>query len=555
MNSNYQDIFDVASDENEFNINTISLRSTNINNNDDQNNQKEYENISLDDNLSKNLSIMSLGNSINDHLFSFKNKTQLLLSSLQVTQIDPNFTNSIKETQSLFSLFTEIKLSSSMYMYNNSKANFFYKEYARILNSVFKDSKYDKQLFSKYIKTFTYFSTTKNFAPITYNEQKYTSDHLWGSLIRVYQMVLAKFFLDIQIQHFVTKTLKIDINHRAINPIHLYIDDATFSQLKYEMLLLFTDNPILISNLLNIEYFDSFIKQMPSLLQEYTQQELDEERDSFIVNKVLAPFSIGLIANCYRLILTQTSSFELKMELNSSLMVEIIKEIIEQFSLFNKRIEVLLFDSFISEEVIMNKCFVKFNDYICLEDVNKYNINQTIQYKEREFSLKEGMNALLFVEITLGENEIASDYQSIVTEVFKIRNNLGFIGCLKKSQSFIYFIGETRGRLIGLNPNKCRNAVMDIKDYLNYETFASFQPNSSNVTLMSLRDIGPRLVLCFQFKSIMEYKDLVSDLKKHSSLEKKLFVFDGDTIVDNSNYKNDVIEFENNNPDSISDSL
>ena len=383
----------------------------------------------------------------------------------------------------------------------------------KIFEKTFINNHYFREFYRKYKRTLFYFSTRNKFIKPVYKDNVYfISDYIWGNLFRCFQMIFANLFCEIKMKEYLIKNLNINLNNEEIRKtLSLFIDEVHLNEIKYDILILFMDNPLKIETLIQNDNFTFFFKEK----FHKTLESIDNfDNNAFKVSQVMSPFSIDMLyksSNYFKYIsrynyLRNAGEINL-MSLN---IMNAFNEIINQYNLFDRKINIINFNNEIEEEKILNKCFIK------VIDIHNEKINNLYECKGQYYKYNEGVNCLMFVKVKLGKMSIKDEYVKNLPNYFKIQGNKGFIGKIsEKENDYAYFIGETDGILLGISPNNNLDSINDINELIQKDKFSTFELNENNLFLINYCDISPFIIFVFQFTCLDEYKSLIVDIKKH----------------------------------------
>ena len=383
----------------------------------------------------------------------------------------------------------------------------------KIFEKTFINNHYFREFYRKYKRTLFYFSTRNKFIKPVYKDNVYfISDYIWGNLYRCFQMIFANLFCEIKMKEYLIKNLNINLNNEEIRKtLSLFIDEVHLNEIKYDILILFMDNPLKIETLIQNDNFTFFFKEK----FHKTLESIDNfDNNAFKVSQVMSPFSIDMLyksSNYFKYIsrynyLRNAGEINL-MSLN---IMNAFNEIINQYNLFDRKINIINFNNEIEEEKILNKCFIK------VIDIHNEKINNLYECKGQYYKYNEGVNCLMFVKVKLGKMSIKDEYVKNLPNYFKIQGNKGFIGKIsEKENDYAYFIGETDGILLGISPNNNLDSINDINELIQKDKFSTFELNENNLFLINYCDISPFIIFVFQFTCLDEYKSLIVDIKKH----------------------------------------
>ena len=420
----------------------------------------------------------------------------------------------------------------------------------QIFEKIFINSHFYKEFYKKFKKTLFYFSTrNKLIKPIHKDNVYFISDYIWGNLYRCFQMIFANLFCEIKIKEYVIKNLHIDLNNEeSRKTLPLYIDEVHLNDIRYQILILFMDNPIKLEKLIQNENFIFFFKEkFPKILESIDSFDNNTFKICQIMAPflIMAPFSIDMLyksSNYFKYIsrynyLRNAGEINL-MSLN---IMNAFNEIINQYNLFNRKINIINFNNEIEEEKILNKCFIK------ITDIKNEKINNLYDYQGQYFKYNEGVYCLLFVKVKLGKNSIKNIYLKNLSSIFKIQGNKGFIGKIsEKENDYAYFIGETDGILLGISPNNNLDSINSIDELTQKEKFSSFELNDSNLFLINYCDISPFIIFVFQFSCFDEYKSLIIDIKKHTNIKNPILNLKKNNKDNIDLFSSELLSFDNN---------
>ncbi len=421
----------------------------------------------------------------------------------------------------------------------------------QIFEKIFINSHFYKEFYKKFKRTLFYFSTRNNLIkPIHKDNVYFISDYIWGNLYRCFQMIFANLFCEIKIKQYVINNLHIDLNNEEIRKtLPLYIDEVHLNDIKYQILILFMDNPIKIEKLMQNENFSFFFKEkFPKILESIDSF----DNNTFKISQIMAPFSIEMLykSSNYFKYISRYNYLRNAGEINLSSLniMNAFNEIINQYNLFNRKINIINFNNEIEEEKILNKCFIK------ITDIKNEKINNLYDYQGQYFKYNEGVNCLFFVKVKLGKNSIKNIYLKNLSSIFKIQGNKGFIGKISgKENDYAYFIGETDGILLGISPNNNLDSINSIDELILKEKFSTFELNESNLFLINYCDISPFIIFVFQFSCLDEYKSLIIDIKKHMNIKNPILKLKINKKDTTELFASELLSFDNyNNPNNIS---
>ena len=414
----------------------------------------------------------------------------------------------------------------------------------KIFEKTFINNHYFREFYRKYKRTLFYFSTRNKFIKPVYKDNVYfISDYIWGNLFRCFQMIFANLFCEIKMKEYLIKNLNINLNNEEIRKtLSLFIDEVHLNEIKYDILILFMDNPLKIETLIQNDNFTFFFKEK----FHKTLESIDNfDNNAFKVSQVMSPFSIDMLyksSNYFKYIsrynyLRNAGEINL-MSLN---IMNAFNEIINQYNLFNRKINIINFNNEIEEEKILNKCFIK------ITDIKNEKINNLYDYQGQYFKYNEGVYCLLFVKVKLGKNSIKNIYLKNLSSIFKIQGNKGFIGKIsEKENDYAYFIGETDGILLGISPNNNLDSINSIDELTQKEKFSSFELNDSNLFLINYCDISPFIIFVFQFSCFDEYKSLIIDIKKHTNIKNPILNLKKNNKDNIDLFSSELLSFDNN---------
>lgn len=335
--------------------------------------------------------------------------------------------------------------------------------------------KYEKK-FSKIISV-TYRS---NFKPQTNikNNKKYTTDCGWGCMIRSSQMILC----------------------RALYKVFKY-------NLKQNDNLTRIIVPFIMENNLKINEAEnagmtSYINKLKSL----------GKKDIIGVDP---PFSIHKICILGE-IFGRTSG-----EWFSDYELPKIYDIINSTFDIIPNLSIIHFNSYVDFKIILNRCFKEENieDNIIKNSTENNNINnenKTIIDGKNYIMEKMG---LIFISVRLGLEEVNPDYFPSLKRIFDCKENIGFIGGKKNSNSASYFFGYYDNNLLFLDPHHNYPSIINL-DNNNINTYINKVVYKINFT-----SLKAGFTIGFIFRNIKEFNELLTFFRSLNDEKYPCFTF------------------------------
>ena len=345
-------------------------------------------------------------------------------------------------------------------------------------------AKYEKK-FSKIISVTyrSYFKPQKNIK----NNKEYTSDCGWGCMIRSSQMILC----------------------RGLYKIFKY-------NLKQKDNLTRIIVPFIMENNLKInetEYFGmtNYIDKLKSL----------GKKD---IIEIDPPFSIHKICILGE-IFGRTSG-----EWFSDYELPKIYDIINSTFDIIPNLSIIHFNSWVEFEIILNRCFKEENlsdkiDNNIIENNNINNENKIIIDGKNYIMEKMG---LIFISVRLGIEEVNPDYFPSLKKLFDCKENIGFIGGKKNSNSASYFFGYYDNNLLFLDPHHNYPSI-NILDNNNINTYIN-----KVVYKINLNSLKAGFTIGFVFRNIKEFNELLTYFRSLNYEKYPCFTFTEKKVKRNS---------------------
>ena len=471
-------------DNNIDNNNIIIDNNNNINNNND--------NIIISINDTNVIKIDNIDNeNKNNENFDIKNSeknTKIFSNLFVISQKEEEKKEEIKDSK-IKNIFSSIKSTISNSLNINMKKFInedSYKLPIQLFQRVFIHSTYYNNFYKKYKKNFFYFSKRNN-----NNNNNFYNENLNN----IFQSIFANLIFEKKIFFYIENELKLDkkkeIKKKDFN---LYVDSEKINTFRYEIILLFFDNPIKLEEVMNNSEMKSFFNKSENfekILNVLCNN--NHHINNFKIEKMFSPFSLNFLKILEKF--NNENNNENK-----------IKKIIKNFELISKyfnilpNLEIFFFEKFINEKEILNK----------------------ILDSEKNFLNK---NCLIFLKMNLSNKII--EYQKLILKYFLIRQNKGFISkLLNNNNNYFYFIGHYNDLLITFNYNLVLENIKDEKDLLNFYNFNSFEISKENLVLINPKFINyEEIIFVFNFENMNEFNDFIIDVISHCNLNIKLFEY------------------------------
>jgi cysteine protease ATG4 len=326
------------------------------------------------------------------------------------------------------------------------------------------------------------------------NNKRYTTDCGWGCMIRSSQMILC----------------------RGLYKIFKY-------NLKQNDNLTRIIAPFIMENNLKInetEYFGmtSYINKLKSL----------GKKD---IIEIDPPFSIHKICILGE-IFGRTSG-----EWFSDYELPKIYDIINSTFDIIPNLSIIHFNSCVDFKTIINRCFKeenlsdKINNDI-VENNNSYNENKIIIDGKNYIMEKMG---LIFISVRLGIEEVNPDYFPSLKRIFDCKENIGFIGGKKNSNSASYFFGYYDNNLLFLDPHHNYPSIKNLDDN-NINTYVN-----KVVYKINLTSLKAAFTIGFVFRNIKEFNELLIYFRSLSNEKYSCFTFMEKEIKRNNKEINDIL--------------
>ena len=492
-------------------------------------------------------------NQNNDNSFSLTfNKNNIIENNNDNNKNNNNYIsnifNSIKESITNYYKFYPFYFKKNNKNNNNDLYIFDIKFYSTSLSY---------EYFKKLINILLFFDNTKN-------------NNNDNNLIRIFQMIFGNLFLNIEIYDYLKENIKLELESNR-NEEFLYIDEQNLNNLKYNIIILFFDNPIHLIKGMKIKELNFFFDKIFSKTLKNLSNILNHENDNFIINKMYSPLSFNIINKVYCFL----NSFYINSnqknknnnnndnnndyrEINNIILT--FKEIFYFFQINNNNIKIFNFDNTFYENVIINEIFVKIdkNNKINDEKFNKENIytfnNECYYYDNKN------INSIIFLKINYIYDLGITKYKfnRLIFSYFLIKRNKGFISKLINNNNYYYFIGILNNKLIGIKTNlNNNNNINEENDILNKNNFQSFEIKEDKLFLIDINELESFIVFIFEFHNLYEYIDLINNIKLHCNQNNKLFNYkEIEDIENNENkeeniiFKKEIIDYINNNNES-----
>jgi hypothetical protein len=409
--------------------------------------------------------------------------------------------------------------------------------YIRLFDQVYSDLDIKKGTsLNKSLQNIFQFTYRSDFTPINHEGRVYTTDCGWGCMIRAAQMMMAKGVLEKKLW---------DIKQHGID-----ITEDLLNSIKTDTLLLFFDNNLIITDITGNKDFSNFITNIKNVINEEERKlrlggsneegfiknndnyQEDSTARTLYVSEITPPFSIQNICKM-GLFYDKGPGVWFSEVIMSNIFAELNYQFLVLDMEFFNYTEGVIYETEILErcfEVVHCECdkvesisiedFINniWEDSICSNCLNLYNINDLYKFKGKYYRNKRG--GFIFVSVRLGLDSIAQEYNSPILNIFKIPYNLGIIG--GKHNSAHYFIGETANKLIYLDPHINQQAVKD-KDSLEHGDLDTYKPVYFYKT--EINTISPAFTAAFYFRDIHEYRKLTEGFSIHNSFSYPVFKF------------------------------
>ena len=353
-----------------------------------------------------------------------------------------------------------------------------YKLPIQLFQRVFIHSTYYQNYYKKYKKNFFYFSKRNN------NNNFYNEN-----LNNIFQTIFANLIFEKKIFFYIENELKLDKKNIKKKEFNLYVDNEKINLFRYEIILLFFDNPIKLKEMMNNSEMKNFFNKSENFAKILNILSNNHNINKFKIEKMFSPFSLNFLK------ILDNNKNENKIE-------KIIKnfELISKYFKILSNLEIFIFKNFINEKEILNKIL----------DSNKNFLNK---------------NCLLFLKVNLSNKII--EYQKLILKYFLIRQNKGFISkILNNNNNYFYFIGHYNDCLITFNYNLILENIKDENDLLKIDNFNSYEISKENLVLINPKFINfEEIIFIFNFDNMNEFNDFIIDVISHNNLNIKLFEY------------------------------
>ena len=487
-----------------------------------------------------------------DNLFNQINNTSLNLTFNNNNIIENN--NKINNNY-LSNFFDSIKKSiSNFYKFypfyftiNNKNVN----NDLYIFDMKFLTTSLSYEYFKKLINVLIFFDNIKN--NINNNND--------NNIIRIFQMIFGNLFLNIEIFEYLKENLKLELDLNRKEEF-LYIDAQNLNKLKYNIIILFFDNPIQLIKGMKIKELKFFFEKIFSKTLKNLSNILNHENDNFVINKMFSPLSFNIINKVYCFLNSfhinsknKNKNNNVYREINNIILT--FKEILYFFQINNNNIKIFNFDDTFYENVIINEVFIKYDINNKKKDENFkkedfYTFNNKCYYYDNK-----NINSIIFLKINyiddLGITK--NKFNRLIFSYFLIKRNKGFISKLINNNNYYYFIGILNNKLIGIKTNlNNNNNINEENDILDKNNFQAFEIKEDKLFLIDVNELESFIVFIFEFHNLYEYIDLINNIKLHCSQNNKLFNYKEIKDINNNEdeeddiiFKKEIIDYINNN--------
>jgi cysteine protease ATG4 len=208
-------------------------------------------------------------------------------------------------------------------------------------------------------------------------------------------------------------------------------------------------------------------------------------------------------------------------------------------------LSIIHFNSCVDFKTIINRCFKeenlsdKINNDI-VENNNSYNENKIIIDGKNYIMEKMG---LIFISVRLGLEEVNPDYFPSLKRIFDCKENIGFIGGKKNSNSASYFFGYYDNILLFLDPHHNYPSINNLDDN-NINTYIN-----KVVYKINLTSLKAGVTIGLVFRNIKEFNELLTYFRSLNDEKYSCFSFMEKEVQRNNKEINDILNISSDKDD------